>query len=187
MKFAVDFSEVEARSLIPAGQYQAVITNCVLKQKPGKEHPYLSWSATIAEGEYEGRSPIAMTTSFQPDAMWKMMETFQNLGYTEKEFELEFADELDEATGGNQLISPEVINLPCQINVYNDMYNNRQTSKIESILSVEAQPVPVAATAAKPAAKAAPAAKSNGPAPAAAAKRSPFPGAKTGGAVRTFK
>ncbi len=187
MKYTVDFSDVQSGGAIPAGQYPGVISDALLKEKVGADHPYINWDVVVAEGENEGRHQF-MTTSFNPKALWKMMETFQNLGYTDQGYELEF----DDATG--QLLNPEVIGLPCMIEVFQEPYNNRMTSKISTILGpngegaaaeapTEAQPA--AKAAARPATKAAPAAKaaSNGPA-TTAAKRSPFPATA---AKRTFK
>lgn len=192
----VNFADVQSRSVVPAGDYPGVISDCVLRQKQGSEDPYLNWDVVIAEGEYEGRHVFG-TTSFKPSALWKMMESFRNLGYQEQEYNIQFNDE----TG--QVAEPEVIGLACVARCYNEPYQNRQTTKISDILgpngenfaeqaAAEAPPAPAATPATRPATKAtrtAPAA-SNGPAPASAAatmaaKRSPFPAAKAGG--RTFK
>jgi hypothetical protein len=186
LKVTVDFSDVKSGGAIPIGQYPGVIADAVLKQKEGSDHPYINWDVVVAEGEYEGRHQFG-TTSFKPSALWKMMETFQNLGVSAQEVELEF----DDTT--SQLVSPEVIGLPCVIDVFQEEYNGRMTSKISNILTVNGENVgaPAAAeeeqTAAKPrpATKATPAAAAkNGPAPVGAAKRSPFPATA---AKRTFK
>lgn len=195
-EITVNFADVQVRGTLPAGDYNAVVADCVLKQKPGKEHPYLNWDCVVVEGEHEGRHSY-LTTSFQPDAIWKMMETFQNLGYVDEEYKIGF----DDATG--QITSPEVIGLPCVIQTYQEPFNNRMTNKISSILGpngesvaqqaaeqevVTAASAPAATRPATKAPAAAPAAK-NGPAPAA--RRSPFPStpaARTAGApARSFK
>jgi hypothetical protein len=191
-EITVNFADVQSRAAVPAGDYPGVITDCVLRQKPGKEHPYLNWDVAIAEGEHEGRHSY-LVTSFQPDALWKMMQVFQNLGFQAEEVNIKF----DDATG--QVTEPEVIGLACMIKTYNEPYQNRQTNKISDILGPngedfsqqEAEPEPAAAAAApatRPATKASPspAAAKNGPAPAAGARRSPFPTAGKPGA-RTFK
>ena len=167
MKLTVDFSDVQSKAVIPADNYPGVIADVLLKEKPGAEHPYISWDVAIAEGEYEGRHPTPLTTSFNPAALWKMMETFQNLGLDAKEIDLEFDDE----TG--QLTSPEVIGLPCVIEVFNEPYNKRMTSKISSILGPNGE----GASPAEPE-KPAPASKTSAAAKPAAgngAKKSPFP------------
>lgn len=190
-EITVNFADVQVRGTLPAGDYAAVIADCVLKQKAGKEHPYLNWDCVVTEGEHEGRHSF-LTTSFQPDALWSMMQVFQNLGYQEGEYKIRF----DDATG--QVTEPEVVGLPCIIRTYQEPYNNRMTNKISDILgpngeNVAEQGTPVAEPAAEPAA-AAPAARAatrtapaaNGPAPAA---RRPFPAARQAGGAptRTFK
>lgn len=179
-EITVNFADVQVRGTLPAGDYAAVIADCILKQKPGAEHPYLNWDCVVTEGEHEGRHSY-LTTSFKPDAMWSMMQVFQNLGYQDEEYKIQF----DDTTG--QVTEPEVIGLPCIIRTFQEPYNNRMTNKISDILgpngenvaeqSSGAEPAAVAASpATKPATKApaAPASK-NGP----AARRSPFPTAAT--------
>lgn len=188
-KITINFAEVQSRTVIPADNYAAVIADVVLKEKAGSEHPYFSWEIAIAEGEYEGRKPQAMATSMKPEALWKLQETLQNLGFeaTEENFDVEW----DDTTG--QMTSPEVIGLPCTIVVYNEMYNNRMTSKISNILGPNGEDVSGQSQAVEAAAKAPatrPATKSS-PVPAAAAskngpaKRTPFPASKAG--ARSFK
>lgn len=189
MKIPVDFSDVQQGGAIAAGDYPAVIADVLLKEKPGAEHQYLNWDCVIAEGEYEGRHQF-MVTSFSPGSKWKMQECFVNLGYADLNFDLE----IDDQTG--QLIGPEVIGLPCVIQVFQETYNNRMTSKISTILSPNGENIAqgggapaaeaaAAETPARPATRAAAAAKpaQNGPA-ATATKRSPFPATA---AKRTFK
>lgn len=180
MKLTVDFSEVQSKATVPAGNYPGVIADCLLKEKAGSDHPYLNWDVVIAEGEYEGRH-LFLTTSFKPEALWKMMETFQNLGFDAKEIDLDVDDETA------QLKDPEVIGLPCTVEVFNELYNNRNTSKVSSILGPngeggQAAPAEAAPAAAKAATKASPAAKTA--AAGNGAKKSPFPA--TGG-KRVFK
>lgn len=187
MELTVNFADVQTRALIPAGDYSGIVTDCVLKEKTGKEHPYLNFEVTIAEGDHEGRK-LYLVASFQPNAMWKMMETFQNLGLTDLDYKLTVDDQT------MVLTEPEVIGLPCVIQVFQEPYNKRMTSKISNILgpngenfaesgvaASEAAAPEASAPAARPATKATPAA--SGPA-ATAAKRSPFPAAK---GPRTFK
>lgn len=192
-EITVNFADVQVRSTLPAGDYSAVIANVVLKQKAGSEHPYLNWDCVVAEGEHEGRHSF-FTTSFKPDAMFKMMQAFQNLGISEEEFNIQF----DDATG--QVTSPEIIGLPCVIRTYQEPYQNRMTNKISDILgpngedianeqqATEPEPVAAAATpATRPATKATAGAAKNGPAPAAT-RRSPFPaGNRPGAPSRSFK
>lgn len=194
MKIPVDFSDVQRGGAIPAGDYNAIVSDVLLKEKTGAEHQYLNWDCVVADGEFEGRHQF-MVTSFSPGSKWKMQECFVNLGYVDLNFELE----IDDQTG--QLTGPEVIGLPCVIQVFQEQYNNRMTSKISTILSVNGENIaagtPAAApeqaaeeaapaAAARPATRAAAAAKpatSNGPARTATA-RPPFPA--TAG-KRTFK
>lgn len=191
-EITVNFADVQVRSTLPAGDYPCVVADCVLKQKTGSENPYLNWDLVVAEGEGEGRH-VFLTTSFKPEAMWKMMQAFQNLGISEEEFNIQF----DDATG--QVTSPEVIGLPCVARVFQEPYQGRMTAKVSDLLGPngedvadqsQAEPEPVAAAATpatRPATKASPAAK-NGPAPAAAARRSPFPaGNRPGQPGRQFK
>lgn len=169
MKLTVDFSDVQSKSVIPAGDYPGVIADVLLKEKAGSDHPYFSWDVVIAEGEYEGRHPQPMTTSFKPEALWKMMETFQNLGFDAKEIDLDVDDE----TG--QLKDPEVIGRPCVVQIFNEPYNGRQTSKISSILGPNGEGGTPEAPATPPpaAAKSTPGSKPS--APANGTKKSPFP------------
>jgi hypothetical protein len=186
-EITVNFADVQTRTVVPAGDYPAVIADCLLKQKAGSDHPYLNWDVILSEGEYEGRHVFG-TTTFKPEGLFNMMAYFQNLGYQAEEISIKFDDE----TG--QVVDPEVIGLACVARVFNEPYQGRQTSKIDVLLGPNgedasqqaAEPVAAAAApAARPATRTAPAAaKSNGPAPAAA-KRSPFPAGKAGG--RTFK
>lgn len=181
MELNVNFSDVQSKAAVPAGDYAGVIADCVVKEKQGSDHPYLNWDIQIAEGDHEGRH-VYLTTSFKPEALWKMMETFQNLGLTDEEYNLKF----DDATG--QLLEPEVIGLPCTAQVFNEPYNNRMTSKVSSILGPNGEGAAevVPPVAARPATKATAAvAAKNGPTTTGAAKRSPFPAAS--GAKRTFK
>jgi hypothetical protein len=186
LKIPVDFSDVQQGGAVPAGDYPAVIADCLLKQKPGADHAFLNWDCVIAEGELEGRHQF-MVSSFAPGAKWKMQEAFINLGYAELEFELE----IDDATG--QLINPEVIGLPCVIQVFQEPYNNRMTSKISTILGPNgegaapaeqpAATAPATRPATRTAPKAAPATAAKA-APNGGVKRSPFPATA---AARQFK
>jgi len=186
-EITVNFADVQSRSAVPAGDYNGVIADCVLKQKPGKEHPYLNWDVVIADGEHEGRHSF-LVTSFQPDSLWKMMQTFQNLGFDAEEVNIKF----DDATG--QVTDPEVVGLACMIKTYNEPFQNRQTNKISDILGPNGEdvsqqteePAAAAATpATRPATRTAPATAAVKNGPATAAKRSPFPASKPG--ARSFK
>lgn len=177
MKYNVSFEGVQRGGAIPAGHYAGVVADVVIKQKEGSEYPYLNWDVVVAEGEYEGRHQFGITT-LKPAGLFNLMDYLQALGFTEQDYDLQF----DDATG--QLTSPEVIGLPCTMSIIEETYNNKPTSKIDTLLPVNAEEPQEAAPAPRPATKAAPAAAAkNGPAPAA--KRSPFPAAAAG--ARQFK
>ncbi len=62
----VDLSETSTYDIIPAGRYQATVTDGEIKETgPNGKHPgaeYISWELTISEGDYEGRKQWYITS-----------------------------------------------------------------------------------------------------------------------------
>jgi hypothetical protein len=105
-KVKVDFSDAESFEAVPEGEYAVVISEAELRESRSSEHPYVSLTLDIAEGEEEGRK-LWMNCSLHPKALWNTRETFENLGVFEEELEIE-VDEDDEKT----ILEPEFVGMP---------------------------------------------------------------------------
>lgn len=137
-KFKVNFGDVPD-SYIPPGNYEATITQVVLKESQSSEYPYLNWTFELTDPEHL-LMPVWMITSLSPKALFGLKDAFAVLGVTDdsEEFELE----VDDDTGF--LIDPDVIGIPVTIKTSVNEYQGRKLTRVDKIVechrSLEAQP-----------------------------------------------
>lgn len=88
----VNFKDVEARVLIPEGDYRVKVLEC--EKEDGNEFPYLAWTLEIVdEGPYEGKK-LYNNTSLSPAALWNLRTFLEAFGVEvpDDEYELNPAE-----------------------------------------------------------------------------------------------
>lgn len=143
----VDFSQVEAPEPIANGTYPAIVQQVEQRQAEDGEYPYFAWEFQVSEGAAEGRS-LYLNTSLSPKALWRLQALVENLGVYQQEMEFEVDED------SNLLISPNVVGLPCNLVVKNEMYRGRLQPRVEDVLPMSKGPTikiakPTAQTKAK--------------------------------------
>jgi hypothetical protein len=128
---SIDFSDVSSGfEALKQGEYDVVVEKVELREGSG-DHPYLNWTLSVTEdGEYRERK-LWFITSFAPKALWRMKETFENIGI----FEDNMAFNIDEDT--NALLEPQVVGLPARAVVVVEPYQGRETNKVKTLLPPE--------------------------------------------------
>jgi hypothetical protein len=108
-----------------------IIENIEVKQAEGKEHPYLNWELTIADGEHEGRKLYYMT-SLSPKALWNLQQSLQSFSLEDEELEINF----DEDT--NFVTSPDLAGQAALATVKNTTYEGRVQARVIALDGNEA-------------------------------------------------
>lgn len=128
---AIDFSDVKGGfEALPAGEYAVVVDKVELRDGSG-EHPYLNWELVVTEdGEHKDRR-LWFITSFSPKALWRMKETFENLGIYQDAMQFNIDDET------RALLEPEVVGLPGVAVVIQEPYQDRVSNKVKNLLPAE--------------------------------------------------
>ena len=133
----VDLSETSTYDIIPAGRYQANVTDGEIRiSGPNAKHEgaeYISWELTIIEGDFEGRKQW-YTTSFShgthecdewtADALISLKALLAATGiWTPEELEADnFEFEIDEVLGSTLTIS-----------VIEDTYQGEPTNNVKRV------------------------------------------------------
>lgn len=131
-KINVDFSQIPDNNM-PEGGYEAEITG--VEMRTGKENngqpgnPYLNWEFTITDGDYTGRK-VWMVTGLTEKSLWKLKETFEALGIEGDALDIEIDDDT------NAMTEPEVIGIPVLVEVVQESYQGRTTSKASKIVQL---------------------------------------------------
>lgn len=124
---SINFADIPSNDLEP-GDYDAMISQVVVRQAEGKEYPYLNWEFEITTPEHVGRKAWMMTP-LSPQGAWKTRDQFVALGYAEDALlDLEY----DEETG--IITSPEMGDIPVLIRVEENEYQGRKRSQVASII-----------------------------------------------------
>ncbi len=128
----IDFSEVAGGfEALPPGEYAVVVDKVELRESQSSENPYFNWELTVTEdGEHKTRK-LWFMTSFAPKALWRMKETFENLGIYQDTMNFN----IDEET--NALLEPEVVGLPAVAVVVQEPYQGRTTNKVKNLLPAD--------------------------------------------------
>lgn len=73
----VDFTGVETRDALPAGEYGVEVV--AIEQKQGGKGPYLNWQFRVCMGPHEGKK-IWNVTSLSPKSLWVLRKQLEALG-----------------------------------------------------------------------------------------------------------
>ena len=133
----MNFADAEDMGPVDKGEYLVVVDEVEYRdaETHEKEYDSLEWRLTITEpGDFEGRK-LWFYNSFSPKAMFRMIETFENLGYDvdpEGEFDLDY----DEDT--MLIIDPELAGIPAIAVVEPSTYNGKPSHSVATLLSADA-------------------------------------------------
>lgn len=84
MQIKVDLTNAEDNfEPIPAGIYEAVVSNVELRDSKTTEWQYLNIELTIVAGEYANRK-VWMNLSLSPKAAWKLKQALKAFGFPEE-------------------------------------------------------------------------------------------------------
>lgn len=140
-KISVDFSNVGTFEALPEGQYDAVIESVELRTGKTTGNPYLNFTLTVTEGEYEGRK-LWMTAGLTEKSLWKLKDMFAIFGIEQQALELD----IDEDT--KMLVEPDLSGLPIAITVVQEEYDGKPQTRVDDIVKCY-QPLNVSASKAK--------------------------------------
>lgn len=130
-KINVDFSEVQSFEPLPEGFYRCRVEEVTVKDNNAGDGQYLNWMLEVVEeGEYQGRK-LWFITSLKHKALWKLKETFENLGIEGEAMDLE----TDDDTG--LVVSPELVDLVCTAEVENEVYQGKVKNRVQNLLPAE--------------------------------------------------
>lgn len=119
--FIPDLSKVEARVVVPEGQYRVRVAE--IEVNDGNKAEYYRWMFEIAEGEYKGRK-LFYITSLAEQALWNLRSLLEslNVDIEEGDMELDLED----------LIGRELIVL-----VEHDVYEGKKQARVVDFSAVE--------------------------------------------------
>ena len=119
--FIPDLSKVEARVVVPEGQYRVRVAE--VEVNDGNKAEYYRWIFEIAEGEYKGRK-LFYITSLAEQALWNLRSLLEslNVDIEEGDMELDLED----------LIGRELI-----VMVEHDVYEGKKQARIVDFSAVE--------------------------------------------------
>lgn len=76
---SVDFTDVETRVVVPAGEYPIEVTEVVQKTSESSGNDYLNWVMEVTEGKFKGKK-LYYITSLVPEALWNLRGLLEALG-----------------------------------------------------------------------------------------------------------
>lgn len=96
----VDFSGVEARTVLPEGEYITAVIGVKLEESESSGNQYLAWELAVADGKHNGKK-LFNNTSLAEQSLWATKTFLQNLGVEvdDGEMELELDDYVDMQIG----------------------------------------------------------------------------------------
>jgi len=109
VKIQVDFGQVKGFEPVGEGKFKTRIDKVELKDSRSSENQQLLWYFMITDGPQEGRN-ILMSTSFAPKALWKLQQTFRDLGQAADALE-----ELEVDDDTKELIYPDFVGTLCTL------------------------------------------------------------------------
>lgn len=78
---SINMEGVEARTLLPEGDYIVAVDEIEKKTSENSGHDFLSWKFKVASGEYKGQA-VFYNTSLQPQALFNLKGLLIALGVT---------------------------------------------------------------------------------------------------------
>lgn len=103
-KITVDFTGVEARTLLPEGQYHAKVHE--VTQEDGNEFPYFKWVFTVvSDDDKTNGAKLFYNTSLSPKALWNLRNLLETLGVSTPSSEMEI--DFDEYIGLELMVRVE--------------------------------------------------------------------------------
>jgi hypothetical protein len=121
-EFSIEIPEDLGSDQIPAGDnYIGKLVNVTKAIAKSSGNPMWVWDFVIVKGPYAGKD-FTLHTSLSLKAMWKMAQTLEGLGFAIQ-------------PGVKVMFNKrEAIGRLCRLVVRDDTYNNRPTSKLDSVL-----------------------------------------------------
>lgn len=133
-RVTVNFADVQDFDALPEDDYSAIIeaAKYVLATEEGK-HDYINLQFDITdEGEFKGRKAFTIL-SFSPKALFRMKETFENLGIIDPDDELDI--DYDEDT--MDVTTPELQGVPCTITLGIRTYEGREQNEVKTVRALD--------------------------------------------------
>jgi len=94
----IDMSNVEEFVVLPAGQYDVVVTDIEFRKSKTTEFPYISWELTVLSGPAEDRK-LWLNTSLSPKALFRLKQTLEGLGVNDVPQQIEGNDLIEAMMG----------------------------------------------------------------------------------------
>lgn len=117
----VDLSNVDSNSLLPEGEYQAVVYDVAQKQNKAQDGFNLHWQFKVVGGEHEGKS-LFLITSLKENALFRLRDVLVALGVPIPESgQLEFDTE-------------DLLAKPCTVVVTQGEYNGKKRNEVKEVL-----------------------------------------------------
>lgn len=105
----VDFSEVPSTKPAPKGRYPLRVEEATIYTKEGGEFPTIAWIFHIKDGEHAEKR-VRRWDSFNPKALFSMIESFMALGVIETEDD-KVSIETDQESGA--ILEPSLVGREC--------------------------------------------------------------------------
>lgn len=126
-KITVDFSDVPA-SFLPAGDYEAVINEGILKTSQNSGGQYINWEFELTEGEAAGRKAYMMT-SLLPQALFGLRDMFATVG-----LDAAAISELEVDEDSGMILDPDFSGMPVKVKLNVEEYNGIKRNKVVKIV-----------------------------------------------------
>lgn len=123
---SVDFTDVEARVLLPEGEYEVKVDSITIKTGEESGEDYLEWvfrTQNVEEGRYD-RQPIYFNTSLQPQALWNLRSLLETL-------------DVEVPSGPMDLGFEELIGLEMVAVVEHETYDNKTRARLVDYLPLD--------------------------------------------------
>lgn len=139
----VDFSDAQSFEALERGEYHALIEKVEYREatEEGK-YDYLNVELTITEPGFEGRK-LWFIWSLSPKALWRMKQSFENLGLPSDVIEIDYDDDTMLVT------EPELVGLPLIAVVTQRTYQGQVQNNVDTVLASDEAPAGQKKTATK--------------------------------------
>lgn len=141
MKIQVDFGQVKGFDPVGKGRFKCRIDKVELRDSKSSDDQQLLWYFTITEGPEEARH-IMQSTSFSTRALWKLQQTFRELGAAADALE-----ELEVDDDSKELVYPDFSGYVVWVECDDPREWNKR--KFDNITSIEVVSKPNATAKAK--------------------------------------
>lgn len=151
---SINFAEIEGGfEPLPEGTYDCIIEKVEVRESKSSDNNYLNWEFKVTDDDHENQR-LWMITSLSDRALFRLKDVFEALGVLNDEMDIEWDDDVEiTPQEGPLLLNPDVVGLPCEVVVHNEMYDGKERNRVDSVVSTGAKPKAKKATAKKAPAK----------------------------------